>query len=63
MKRSNVFSFYSGTYHLTNKKLRSRKTNKLCQTNQVLDTSDANAQQKHKKKIHQIQFGHAVPKN
>ena len=62
MNRSNVFSFYSGSYHPTNKKLRSRRTNKLCQTQQALDTSAAKAKGKHQNHIYQIQFGHAVPK-
>ena len=62
IKRSNCFSFYLGTYHPTNKKLRSRKATKLQQTAQVNDTSEAKTPQKLKNKVFKIQFGHAVPK-
>ena len=63
MKRSNIFSFYSGSYHPTNKKLRSRKAKKLRRTAEASDTSEAKQQQKLKRKVYKIQFGHAVPKN
>ena len=63
MKRSNIFSFYSGSYHPTNKKLRSRKATKLRRIAEASDTSEAKQQQKLRRKVYRIQFGHAVPKN
>ena len=63
MKQSNIFSFYSGSYHPTNKKLRSRKATKLRRKAEANDTSEAKQQQKLKRKVYNIQYGHAVPKN
>ena len=63
MKQSNIFSFYSDSYHPTNKKLRLRKATKLRRTAEASDTSEAKQPQKLKRKVYKIQFGHAVPKN
>ena len=62
MKRSNLFSFHSSSYHPTNKKLRSRRTQKLRRTAEAKDTLDSKQQAKGKQYNDEIQYGHAVPR-
>ena len=63
MKQSNLFSFHSSSYHPTNKKLCSQRTQKLHRTAEAKDMLDSKKQAKGKQYYDEIQYGHAVPKN
>ena len=64
MKRSNVHSFYQSSFHPTSKKLRSRRSRKLCRAAVDDDTkSTKDRSPGFIKYIDKIEHGHVVLKN